>query len=137
METGFRARADDVLLLLHSDVTRFVLVASPRADTIEEACYFAGRLSASDLGVSAVVVNRCTPTFGPAPAKRPRAAQQAALYDNLVELQTMAATERTQAEDLMAATGVPADVHTTWVPTLPGDVHTLDSLDTIRDLLFH
>ncbi len=73
METGFRQRADDVMALLHSDVTRFVLVASPRADTIEEACYFADRLAASDLEVAAVVVNRCTPTFGEPPAQRPRA----------------------------------------------------------------
>ncbi|MEI7547359.1 MAG: ArsA-related P-loop ATPase, partial [Actinomycetota bacterium] len=85
METGFRARADDVMALLHSDVTRFVLVASPRADTIEEASYFAGRLHHADLEVGAVVVNRCTPDFGEPPARRPRAIAQAALYDNLVE----------------------------------------------------
>ena len=33
METGFRQRADEVLALLRSDVTRYVLVASPRGDT--------------------------------------------------------------------------------------------------------
>ena len=136
METGFRSRAEDVMALLHSDVTRFVLVASPRQDTIEEASYFAGRLHHAELEVSAVVVNRCTPTFGDPPARRPRVAAQAALYDNLVELNATAATERTQAAALLRATGVPAGVHTTWVPTLPGDVHTLTSLETIRDLLF-
>jgi hypothetical protein len=31
---------------------------------------------------------------------------------------------------------VPAGTHTTWVPTLPGDVHTLAALATIRGLLF-
>ena len=136
METGFRSRADDVLALLHSDVTRFVLVASPRADTIEEACYFAGRLDTAGLGVGAVVVNRCTPTFGPLPAKRPRRTDQAILYDNLAELRSTAALEREQAEALMSTTGVPAGVHTTWVPTLPGDVHTMEALTTIRGLLF-
>ncbi|MDO8363181.1 MAG: ArsA-related P-loop ATPase [Actinomycetota bacterium] len=136
METGFRRRADEVTALLSSDVTRFVLVASPRADTIEEACYFASRLAASRLEVGAVVVNRCTPTFGPPPARRPRAAARAALYDNLLELRTNAGVEREQAAALLQATGVPAGTHTTWVPTLPGDVHTLDALATIRGLLF-
>lgn len=136
METGFRERADAVMALLHSDVTRFVLVASPRADTIEEACYFAGRLASSELSVGAVVVNRCTPTFGPAPAKRPRAAAMAALYDNLLELQTDAATEREQAAALLHTTGIPEGTEVTWVPTLPGDVHSLEALATIRGLLF-
>ncbi len=136
METGFRSRADEVLALLHSEVTRFVLVASPRADTIEEACYFAGRLHAAELSVGAVVVNRCTPTFGPLPGKRPRNADQGLLYDNLAELHATAALEREQAEALITTTGMPADVHTTWVPTLPGDVHTMAALATIRGLLF-
>jgi anion-transporting ArsA/GET3 family ATPase len=43
METGFRRRADDVMALLRSDVTRYVLVASPQRDTVEEARYFAAR----------------------------------------------------------------------------------------------
>ncbi|MCY7300959.1 MAG: AAA family ATPase [Ilumatobacteraceae bacterium] len=136
METGFRQRADEVMALLHSEVTRFVLVASPRADTIEEACYFANRLAASDLEVAAVIVNRCTPTFGEPPARRPRSVATAALYDNLVELRTNAVTERSQAADLLVATGVPDGTHTTWVQTLPGDVHTLDALSTIRGILF-
>ena len=136
METGFRQRADEVMALLHSDVTRFVLVASPRADTIEEACYFANRLAASDLEVAAVVVNRCTPTFGEPPARRPRNAAAGALYDNLIELRTSAVTERSQAAALLVATGVPDGTHTTWVPTLPGDVHTLEALASIRGVLF-
>ncbi|MDO8391350.1 MAG: ArsA-related P-loop ATPase [Actinomycetota bacterium] len=136
METGFRARAEAVTTLLQSDITRFVLVASPREDTIEEASYFAGRLHEAGLEVGAVVVNRCTPSFGEPPATRPRAADKAALYDNLVELNVNAATERKQAAALLTTTGVPKGVRTTWVPTLPGDVHTMQALATIRDLLF-
>ncbi len=136
METGFRQRADDVMALLHSDITRFVLVASPRADTIEEACYFANRLAESDLEVAAVIVNRCTPTFGEPPARRPRGAAAGALYDNLVELRTDAATERKQAAALLVTTGVPTGTNSTWVPTLPADVHTMVALGTIRGLLF-
>jgi anion-transporting ArsA/GET3 family ATPase len=136
METGFRDRADDVIRLLGSDVTRFVLVASPRADTIEEARFFADRLRRGHLAVGAVVVNRCTPTFGEPPAKRPRAAAMAALYDNLVELRDTFQTEREHAASLLTGGALPEGVHTTFVPTLPGDVHSMDALARIRSLLF-
>jgi anion-transporting ArsA/GET3 family ATPase len=136
METGFRQRADEVITLLAGDVTRFVLVASPRRDTIEEARFFADRLRRSGLSVGAVVVNRCTPTFGDAPAKRPRAAAMAALYDNLVALQATNAAERAHAADLLRGDALPDDVHTTFVPTLPGDVHTMEALAAIRSHLF-
>lgn len=136
METGFRARAEDVKLLLRSDVTRFVLVASPRADTVEEAAFFADRLRASGLGVSAMVVNRSTPRFGPLPARRPRAAALVALYDNLAELTVMADTEHAQLSEMLAGTAIDAGTDTVWVPLLPTDVHDLASLATIRALLF-
>ena len=58
METGFRNRADEVIELLHGETTRFVLVASPRVDTIDEARYFADRLEDKDLVVGAIIVNR-------------------------------------------------------------------------------
>jgi anion-transporting ArsA/GET3 family ATPase len=136
METGFRERADEVIALLASDVTRFVLVASPRADTIEEAQYFAGRLERGGLTVHAVVVNRATPTFGELPAKRPRALAQAALWDNLRDLQATAATERFHVDALLGHGAMPVGVHTSFVPTLPGDVHTMAALEAIRFHLF-
>jgi len=136
METGFRDRADEVIELLASDATRFVLVASPRLDTIEEARFFAGRLAAGHLTVSAVVVNRCTPTFGPAPTRRPRSAELRLLDDNLRELHATAAAEREHTERLLTDDAIGAGVHTTFVPTQPADVHDLTGLDTIRSLLF-
>ena len=78
------------------------------------------------------MVNRCTPIFGELPATRSDDGALAALYDNLAELGTAAAAERSQAQALLADEAV----HTTWVPTLPGDVHSLESLGTIRRLLF-
>lgn len=136
METGFRDRADEVMRLLQSPVTRFLLVASPRADTVDEALYFADRLRSSNLGVAAVVFNRCTPVFGARPAKRPPRADQALLYDNLRELEDTATIERQHAARLAASPAIPADVHTTFVPTLPSDVHSMEALATIRSLLF-
>ena len=64
MEEGFRARADAVLELLSHDETAFVLVASPRRDTIAEAEFFAARLAEADIAVRALIVNRMHPRFG-------------------------------------------------------------------------
>jgi anion-transporting ArsA/GET3 family ATPase len=131
METGFRQRADEVTELLRASTTRFVLVASPRRDTADEAAFFADRLRESSLGVAALVVNRCTPDFG-TPAV-PRRAADAARWANLDELDALAAAERIQIADLTARVG---DAPVAWVPLLAGDVHDLDALHVIRALLF-
>jgi anion-transporting ArsA/GET3 family ATPase len=136
METGFRQRADEVLTLLRSDVTHYVLVASPRGDTVDEAAYFANRLQAAGLGVDALIVNRSTPTFGELPERRPRAAAAAALYDNLAELHATSDREHRDLEGLLDELHLDAEAGTIWVPLLAGDVHDLDGLATIRALLF-
>ena len=132
METGFRQRADEVTDLMHSGVTRFVLVASPRPDTVLEARFFAERLRRSRLRVGAVVVNRSTPRFGPAEMPRPRSANAAALHDNLAALHAMVLAETATIAPLAAD----ADVVPVWVPLLAGDVHDLSGLEQIRRLLF-
>jgi anion-transporting ArsA/GET3 family ATPase len=136
METGFRQRADEVLALLRSDVTHYVLVASPRGDTIDEASYFAERLRAAGLTVDALIVNRSTPTFGELPPRRPRPPAAAALFDNLAELHAAAELERRHLGGLLDDLGLDPDEATVWVPLLAGDVHDLDGLGTIRSLLF-
>ena len=132
METGFRNRADEVIELLHGETTRFVLVASPRVDTIDEARFFADRLVEKDLVVGAIIVNRATPDFGPPTGKRPRTIAGGALYDNQAQLHDLAVAEHGQIAPLVSATGRDP----TWVPLLPGDVHDLEGLDKIRTLLF-
>ena len=64
METGFRERADEVVALIRAPETSFVVVASPRHDTIDEAVWFAEQLVAQGVGVSAAIVNRSHPAFG-------------------------------------------------------------------------
>src|SRR5205085_11940711 len=54
MEEGFKNRANVVFELLASPRTAFVLVASPRRDTVEEADFFARRLAESDIAVRAL-----------------------------------------------------------------------------------
>ena len=84
MEEGFRIRAD-----AHAPAagprrtTAFVLVTSPRADTVEEAGWFADKLNESGLAVEGLVVNRVHPAFavaGPL-ARRSRPASALAALD--------------------------------------------------------
>jgi anion-transporting ArsA/GET3 family ATPase len=136
METGFRRRAEEVLALLRSDVTSYVLVASPRGDTVDEAAYFAGRLRAVQLDVDALIVNRATPTFGDLPVRKPRRAAEVALFENLAELHAASAEEHRHLAALQEELRIDPDDATVWVPLLAGDVHDLDGLSTIRSLLF-
>ena len=137
METGFRDRADAVMSLLRSDATRYVLVAAPKRDTIDEARFFAGRLADSSLAVSALIVNRSTPVFATPTSARPRTAGRrpalVALWANHDELAATAAAERAQMSGLVADV-TPAPV--SWVPMLASDVHDLGGLREIRGLLF-
>ena len=121
-----------VIELLHGETTRFVLVASPRIDTIDEARFFADRLKEKDLGVAAIIVNRATPDFGEPEGRRPTGAADSALYDNQAELHVLAVGERQHIAPLVSDTGR----EPTWVPLLAEDVHDLDGLDKIRAVLF-
>ena len=132
MEQGFRERADAVFHLLSDDDTAFVLVASPRRDTIEEATYFAERLAEADISVRALIVNRMHPRFGDglAEATRERAATLAGtdlggLYRNLADFQLVASREDEHLAGLADAVA-PAPV--VRVPFLSTDVHDLDGL---------
>ena len=69
MEEGFRIRAARVKELLVQADTAFVLVASPRPDSVDEAVHFAGKLAESDMAVTALVRQP-----GPAPVRRRRRA---------------------------------------------------------------
>ena len=144
METGFRDRADSVSELLHSSITHYVLVASARHDTVEEARYFAARLADSKLSVAAVIVNRLQPRFGDATAEQALAAaataetagdhKLAGLWRNLAELRALADAEEGVIAPLIADTGDTA-IHR--VPLLANDVHDLSGLREIARHLFN
>jgi anion-transporting ArsA/GET3 family ATPase len=140
MEAGFRDRALHVQQLLTSPETAYVLVASPRADTVEEAAFFAKKLAETQLPVEALIVNRMHPRFGDgrAEADRARAATLAgtaigSLYGNLADFREMADQERTHLTGLGAQLA-PAPV--IEVPFLPEDVHDLGTLAEIGTHLF-
>jgi anion-transporting ArsA/GET3 family ATPase len=139
MEEGFRQRADAVLHLLSADETAFVLVASPRRDTIEEAQFFATRLAEADISVRALIVNRMHPSFGKglAEAARERAAtlggsDLGGLYCNLSDFQLVASREEHHLAGLASAVA-PAPV--VRVPFLSTDVHDIDGLTDLGALM--
>ena len=139
MEEGFRRRADAVLELLSDDDTAFVLVASPRRDTIEEARYFAEKLGDAHIAVRALIVNRMHPRFGDglAEAARERAGtlegtDLGGLYRNLADFQLVASREEEHLAGLAEAVA-PAPV--VRVPFLSTDVHDLEGLSLLAEHL--
>ena len=141
MEQGFRERAARVNELLASPETAFVLVASPRRDTVDEAQFFADTLRTGGIDVQALIVNRMHPTFegaGLPEAVAERARTLAGtdiggLYGNLAEFQLVASREEEHLRGL-ADTVRPAPV--VRVPFLRTDVHDLDGLEQVAAFLY-
>ena len=57
---GFRQRAEHTYALLQAHGTSFVVVATPEPDALREAAYFVERLSAEQMPLDGLVVNRVT-----------------------------------------------------------------------------
>ncbi len=147
MEEGFRLRAARVRELLVQPGTSFVLVASPRADSVDEAVHFAGKLAESEMSATALIVNRVQPRFASddqlaslAPYGAPighrdggPAGALAALVDNLTGY-TLASDREESVYAGLVAKVAPAPVYR--VPLLNGDVHDLAGLATVAELLF-
>jgi anion-transporting ArsA/GET3 family ATPase len=135
MEEGFRNRAGHVDDLLSEEATRFVLVASPRRDTLAEAVFFADALVESDIAISALVVNRMHPRFadGLGEAARERAQTLAGTaigdhYANLADFQLIAGREEDHLAGLVGKVG---DATIVRVPFLRTDVHDLAGLEEL------
>jgi anion-transporting ArsA/GET3 family ATPase len=140
MEQGFIRRAREVEELLAADGTAFVLVASPRADSVDEAAYFAQKLEEADIGVRVLIVNRMHPSFaaGHPDTTRERARTFAGkeiggLYANLADFQQVASREEEHLSQLTA--GLPG-VAIVRVPYLRSDVHDLGGLAIVGSYLF-
>ncbi len=135
MEAGFRERAARVEALLSDPGTSFVVVASARKDTVEEAAYFIDRLSTSGFETANLVVNRLHPRFGePGTAARLRAAgRDDSLVANLAQLEAVGEREEGHFAELAEAVA-PAPV--TRIPFLADDVHDLGGLKKVAAHLF-
>jgi anion-transporting ArsA/GET3 family ATPase len=129
MEQGFRDRANEVLAMLKASGTAFVLVTSPRRDAVEEADFFADKLSESGIDVDGLVVNRVHPSFGTAPVPE----GFGDLSTNLADFRRIAEREEHHVEALSRRIA-PAPV--ARVPFLADDVHDLEGLGVVGRFLF-
>jgi len=138
MEEGFRLRAEHMRRLLARRTTAFVLVTSPRADTVEEAGWFADKLNESGLAVDGLVVNRMHPEFAswsdveglpPAPAT----SAFASLVDNLRGYTEVNEREQSALAELIVQVA-PSPV--ARVPLLDIDVTDTEGLALVADNLF-
>jgi len=139
---GFRERATATYELLRRPGTSFVVVASPEPDALREASYFVDRLSADEMPLAGLVVNRTHPPATAAlSATRAAAAAEAVVEAGGPEAGLAAAALRVHAERMTLAareqhladrfTSAHPEVAVRTVPAAAGDVHDLDGLRTM------
>jgi anion-transporting ArsA/GET3 family ATPase len=141
---GFRERADATYALLQDSGTAFVVVAAPEQDALREATYFVERLKTDAMPIAGLVLNRMQSTHAPhvsadaavAAAEHLQDVPGAELTRALLLLDAdrkrIAARQHHLAERFTAAH---PDVAIAEVPALAEDVHDLDGLAYIGELL--
>jgi anion-transporting ArsA/GET3 family ATPase len=148
---GFRERAQHTYELLKAPGTAFVVVAAPEPDALREASFFVERLSAERMPLAGLVVNRMRRTAPVSGAPVLTAARAEAYAEALAAkpesaAATLAATAlRVHAEIASGAehdarmshrfSAAHPDVATVEIAALPVDVHDLDGLRAIGELL--
>lgn len=148
---GFRERADRTYQLLKAPGTAFLVVAAPERDALREAAYFVDRLGADRMPLAGLVLNRVHGTGAPQLTAERALAAAEALEENGSEtaspeaellaagllrlhaerMQVMARERRTRDRFV----SVYPDVPIVEVAALPGDVHDLDGLRAVGELL--
>ncbi|MGI8612408.1 MAG: ArsA family ATPase [Nocardioidaceae bacterium] len=141
---GFRARAEKTYALLQAPGTSFVVVAAPEPDALREAAYFVERLTHERMPLAGLVLNRVTVPLAALSAQQAEAAAERLGATEPDEL-TVAAMLRVHADSMRRAQrerrlrrgfeGAHPAVATVAVPALAGDVHDLDGLRMIGQLL--
>jgi anion-transporting ArsA/GET3 family ATPase len=145
---GFRQRAQRTFELLQAPGTAFLVVAAPEPDALREAAYFVERLSAERMPLAGLVVNRASSDPGGPLTAAAAMSGYERLRDETDETSRMTAgllrlhADRKRIVDREArlrsrfAVAHP-DVPTVVLPALPSDVHDLDGLRRIGQLLGH
>jgi anion-transporting ArsA/GET3 family ATPase len=150
---GFRERADATYALLKDPGTSFVVIAAPERDALREAAYFVERLRTDEMPLAGLVLNRVQavddPDFSSEQAaggaqtltdlagdETTPAAEDARLTAALLNLHaqrmSLASRQRHLADRFTAAH---PGVRVSAVPALAEDVHDLDGLRMIGNLL--
>ena len=148
---GFRQRAMRTYRLLQADGTAFLVIAAPEPDALREAAYFVERLNEDRMPLAGLVVNRASRM----PPGRLSAEQALAAAERLDDadpdgsgaggggptaglLRLHADRARIVAREVRLRqrfSMAHPDVPTTVVPALSTDVHDLDGLRLVGDLL--
>jgi len=145
MEEGFARRAERVDALLREAGTAFVLVASPKADTVAEAGYFADRLGDAGIDVRGLIVNRMQPTFdledraelgGDAARERARTLAGTTLGDLYTCLADARQLGRAEEQHLAGLAERVAPAPVVRVPIQPREVTDLSALGELGDVIF-
>jgi len=141
---GFRQRAERTYELLQARGTAFLVVAAPEPDALREAAYFVERLTQDDMPLAGLVVNRVTTPVVALSAEESVAGatrlggddpDQAVVAGLLrVHAERMRLHTREQQLQRRFAAAHPA-VSATAVPALATDVHDLDGLRQVGELL--
>ncbi len=140
---GFRQRAEATYGLLQADGTAFLVVAAPEPDAMREAAYFVERLAQEDMPLAGLVVNRVHQrgvdglTAADAESGAGRLRQDgdervAELLDVHAERERVASREEKVQRRF---TGSHPRVPSVPVPALATDVHDLDGLRRIGEVL--
>jgi anion-transporting ArsA/GET3 family ATPase len=142
---GFRNRAQQTFELLQTQETAFLVVAAPEADALREAAYFVERLDSEAMPLAGLVVNRASHTLEGLSAEQAVAAAERleagggevpGVTAGLLRLHADRVARVTR-ETRMRARFQAAHPHvpTVVVPALSTDVHDLDGLRRVGDLL--
>ena len=142
---GFRQRAEATYSLLQAEGTAFVVVAAPEIDAMREAAYFVERLSAEKMPLAGLVVNRvhlddiASITAADAESGGHKLAagntRELATSELLAVHAERARLSKRETRVAQRFTAAHPRVPTVSIPALPGDVHDLDGLRRIGDLL--
>ena len=143
---GFRQRAEATYALLQAPGTAFLVVAAPEPDALREAAYFVERLSAEQMPLAGLVVNRVTePPAAELDATDSTAAAEKLAGSSSAADRAVAGLLRLHAESMLTAQGekrlqrrfsaVHPSVPTARIAALGSDVHDLAGLRLIGELI--
>ena len=136
MDEGFRQRAKDVVSLLRSPTTAYIVVTSPNVESVDEADFFVSKLRAEGLLTAALIINRIQPSFDADTAgnaeRQDSGDEDSALQLNLDELNERARDQRSNVAGLIARV---APTPVAFIPLLAHDVANTDALGIVASHL--
>jgi anion-transporting ArsA/GET3 family ATPase len=135
IEEGIRQRAAEVAALLRSTDTSFVMVSSPRAEAVTESAHLASAVLDGGFHLGGVVVNMIHPLPDELNDLNLGDLPDGPLADHVAfhtELRRLALAER---EEMMPLVALAGDATVVEVPLLDVDVHDVDGLTHLAEML--